>query len=470
MRNFITTFLTALGFVSCGTYQIYTRPEMKVDSIYDSTTIKLSHLSSEKTEGELYNQAKEENELYSISWQELFTDPCLQSLIETGIANNSDLKIATLRVREAEATLRASRHAYLPALNAIPQGQLSGFGSDGAQKTYTLAMSADWELDIAGRLTNSERQSASTLGMQQAYRQAVQTQLIATIANSYYNLLTLDAQIGISQQALASWEETIRALEAQKQVGEANDAAVSQAQADKMSVETSILTLQQQIRKQENSIRVLLGISIDSIKRSTLEAQSFSDSISIGVPLRLLDNRPDIRQAEYNLQSAFYATNIARANFYPQVTLSGTLGWTNNTGETIVNPGKMLWNALASITQPLFNRGRNRANLEIAKAQQEEAFTSYQQSLLQAGAEVNNALIQWQTADRKLKIDNLQIEALQKTMESTRLLLKYSEEKTYLEVLTAQQTLLQAELTERLDVFSKIQGIINLYHALGGGQ
>lgn len=200
-----------------------------------------------------------------------------------------------------------------------------------------------------------------------------------------------------------------------------------------------------------------------------MAGQSFPDSLSVGVPLQLLDNRPDIRQAEYNLQSAFYATNIVRAAFYPQLTLSGTLGWTNNSGAAIVNPGKMLWNALASVTQPLFNRGTNRANLEIAKAQQEEALTSFQQSLLQAGAEVNNALTQWQIANKKLDIDNSQIEALRKTVESTQLLLRYSDDKSYLEVLTAQQSLLQAELTEKQDVFNKIQGVINLYHALGGG-
>lgn len=452
MRNTIILFILSLCLASCGTYKNYTRPQIDTDSIFGKDVT-----------------AADTTSLVSLPWQELFTDPYLQSLITTGLQNNSDLKIASLRVKEAEATLKASRLAYFPAVNATPQGQLSGFGSSAAAKTYSLALSADWEADIAGRLTNAERQSRATLGMQKAYRQAVQTQLIATIANSYYNLLTLDAQLDISKKTLSSWDETIRTLEAQKKVGEANDAAVSQAKANRLSVDASILTLQQQVREQENSLSVLIGDKAHAINRGTLAGQFFPDSLSVGVPLQLLDNRPDIRQAEYNLQSAFYATNIARAAFYPQLTLSGTLGWTNNSGAAIVNPGKMLWNALASVTQPLFNRGTNRANLEIAKAQQEEALTSFQQSLLQAGAEVNNALTQWQTADKKLVVDNSQIEALRKTVESTRLLLRYSDDKSYLEVLTAQQSLLQAELTEKQDVFNKIQGVINLYHALGGG-
>lgn len=451
MRNIILS-IAVLCLASCGTYKTYTRPHIDTDSIFGENIASVDTVS-----------------IASISWREFFTDGSLQSLIETGLLNNSDLKIASLRVKEAEATLRASRLAYLPSVSATPQGQLSGFGSRAAAKTYSLALSADWEADIAGRLTNAERQSRATVAMQHAYRQAVQTQLIATIANSYYNLLTLDSQLDISKKTLSSWDETIRTLEAQKKVGEANDAAVSQARANRLSVDASILTLQQQIRVQENSLSVLIGDKPHTIKRGLLSTQSFPDSLSIGIPLQLLDNRPDIRQAEYNLQSAFYATNIARAAFYPQLTLSGTLGWTNNSGAAIVNPGKMLWNALASVTQPLFDRGRNRANLEIAQAQQEEALISFQQSLLQAGADVNNALTQWQTADNRLDVDNQQIEALKKTVESTRLLLKYSDDKSYLEVLTAQQSLLQAELTEKQDFFNKIQGVINLYHALGGG-
>ena len=443
----------AIALTSCGTYKTYTRPnDVKTDSLF----------GQEVTETDTVSIA-------SLPWRELFTDSKLQSLIETGLANNSDLRLASLRVSEVEASLKAAKLAYLPAASITPQGQLTNFDGNGSQ-TYNLALSADWELDIAGRITNAKRGAVATLAMQDAARQAVQTQLVATIANSYYNLLMLDTQLDISQRTLKSWEETLRTLEVMKKVGESTEAAVAQARANKMTVEGSMVTLGQQIREQENSLSVLLGLTPRHIDRTTMAEQSFPDSLSIGVPLQLLDNRPDVRQAEYNLQTAYYATQVARAAFYPQVTLSGTIGWTNNSGAAIVNPGKWLANAIGSLTQPLFNKGRTVANLEIAKAQQEEAKVSFQQKLLQAGAEVNNALSQWQSAQKRLDIDSKQVDALRDAVRSTRLLLQHSNSASYLEVLTAQQTLLQSELTEVQDKFNKIQGVINLYHALGGGE
>lgn len=459
-RLYLIMCTAAIALSSCGTYKTYTRPnDVKTDSLFGTGNAAPLPTGEGQEEGP---------SLASLPWRELFTDSKLQSLIETGLANNSDLRLASLRVAEAEASLKAAKLAYLPAASITPQGQLTNFDGNGSQ-TYNLALSADWELDIAGRITNTKRGAVATLAMQHAARQAVQTQLVATIANSYYNLLMLDSQLDISQRTLKSWEETLRTLEVMKKVGESTEAAVAQARANKMTVEGSIVTLGQQIREQENTLSVLLGLTPRHIDRTTLTEQSFPDSLSVGVPLQLLDNRPDVRQAEYSLQSAYYATQVARATFYPQVTLSGTFGWTNNSGAAIVNPGKWLANAIGSLTQPLFNKGRTVANLEIAKAQQEEAKVSFQQKLLQAGAEVNNALSQWQSAQKRLDIDSKQVTALRDAVRSTRLLLQHSSSASYLEVLTAQQTLLQSELTEVQDKFNKIQSIIRLYHAVGGG-
>lgn len=452
MRRIFMIALAALCLAGCGTYKTYHREAVDTAGLFRADSLEQDTPS-----------------IASLPWRELFTDSRLQALIDTGLVNNSDLRIASLRVEEAEATLRASHLAYLPSVSLTPQGQLSSYDGRAATKTYNLALSAEGELDIAGRLTNEKRAAQASFNMQRAYRQAVQTQLVATIANSYYNLLTLDAQLDISTRTLSNWEETLRTLEAQKRVGEANEAAVAQARASKLEVEGSVLTLRQQIREQENSLSVLIGTAPHAISRGLLAEQSFPEQLSVGMPLQMLDNRPDIRQAEYALQRAFYATGSARSAFYPQVTLSGTLGWTNTDGASIVNPGKWLWNAIGSLTQPLFNRGKTIANLRIAQAQQEEAATSFYQSLLQAGAEVNNALTQWQTAQQRLDIDSRQVEALRSAVSSTRMLQEHSDEKSYLELLTAQQTLLQAELAQQQDVFSKIQGIISLYHALGGG-
>lgn len=212
----------------------------------------------------------------------------------------------------------------------------------------------------------------------------------------------------------------------------------------------------------------LLGCAPRSIMRGDLSQQVFTSELHKGIPLQLLRNRPDVRQYEYDLEQAFYATNIARAAFYPNITLSGTAGWTNNNGIAIVNPGGMLFNAVASLAQPLFNRGTNIANLKISKAQQEEALLLFQQKLLDAAIEVNDALIGWQSAHEQADIDRKRVAALQKAVNNTKLTMQYGNT-TYLEVLTAEQALLQAELNEVTDQYSEFQNIITLYYALGGG-
>ena len=403
----------------------------------------------------------------SLSWRELFTDEHLQTLIETGLRQNTDLRIARLRTEAAEATLLNARLSYLPSVSLNPEGGISRYDGE-TSKTYNLGASASWELDIFGKVTNAKRGAKAALEGSRAYTQAVQTQLVATIADSYYTLLMLDCQLAISERTLDTWEKTVHTLEALKKSGGANDAAVLQARANRMTVESSVLSLHKSIRETENALSALLALPPQSIERGTLDGQHFPEEMSVGVPLQLLANRPDVRQAEYNLAQAFYATNAARAAFYPNITLSGNAGWTNNGGGAILNPGKWLLSAIGSLTQPLFNKGTNIANLRIAKMQQEEATLLFQQSLLDAGKEVNDALVQWQTARSRTVIGGEQIATLQEVVRKTELLMRHSST-NYLEVLTAQQSLLAAKLTDAQDRFDEIQGVINLYHALGGG-
>lgn len=453
MRHIVTALAVALFVGSCSTYRTYSRPDdVCADDLFGKDVI-LSDTA----------------DAASVSWREFFRDPRLRALIDTGLANNSDLKIASLRVDQAEAALMSAKLAYLPGVSFNPQGGISSYGGESAAKTYSLGLSADWEIELAGRLTNEKRGAFATMMEQKSYRQAVATQLVATIANTYFNLLTLDEQSAISRASLEAWDEIIRTLEVRKGVGEANEAAVAQARASRLEVESSILSLAGQIRTMENSMCSLLGWTPRAIERGELRSQVFPDTLAVGVPLRLLENRPDIRQAEYALQSAFYSTNAARAAFYPSLTLGGTAGWTNNAGAAIVNPGKWLFTALASLTQPLFAKGHNTANLRIAKARQEEALTTFRQKMLEAGAEVNDALSQWQTARERLKVSDRRIGELENAVRSTRLLMAHSDNGSYLEVLTAQQSLLAARLSATQETFDKIQGIIKLYHALGGG-
>ncbi len=452
IRNIIIIMLTST-LSGCHIYRTYQRPSSITvsDSLYRQPVTSTDTVS-----------------LASLSWKELFTDPLLQQLIETGLANNTDLNIARLKVKEAETLLMTSRLSYLPSLSLTPQGTLSSIEGSKPSKTYDLAASADWELDLFGKLLNAKRGARAALEQSEAYRQAVQTQLVATIANSYYTLLMLDRQLAITCRTADTWTESVRTMKALKRAGQATEMAVAQTEASKLSVDASVVSLRRQINEMENSLSTLLGLSPQEIMRSTLEDQQFPDSLSTGVPLQLLSRRPDVRQCEAQLATAYYATNSARSAFYPSITLSGSAGWTNAAGAAISNPGQWLLSAIGSLVQPIFNRGKNIANLKIAKAQQEEALLTFQQSLLDAGAEVNNALVQWQSARERITLDERQTISLRSALRSSELLMQHSSQ-NYLEVLTARQSLLQAELNVASDRFDEIQGVINLYHALGGG-
>ena len=405
----------------------------------------------------------------NVNWRELFTDPQLQALIEQGLQNNTDLRSAQLQIEEAEAALMSAKLAFLPSFALSPQGTISSFDGGKATKTYTLPVTASWELDIFGRLRNAKQQAKALYAQSKDYQQAVRTQLIAGIANVYYTLLMLDEQLAISQQTEEAWKETVASTRALMDAGLANEAATSQMEAAYYSVQTSILDLKEQINQVENSLALLLAETPRRYERGKLADQRLPEDVAVGVPMQMLSNRPDVRAAERSLEQAFYATNQARAAFYPSIVLSGSAGWTNSAGSMIVNPGKFLASAVGSLTQPLFNKGQIMAQYRIAKAQQEEASLSFQQALLNAGSEVNDALVACQTSKAKTLLFEKQIQSLEKALESTSLLMEHGTT-TYLEVLTARQSLLSAQLSQTANRFTEIQSVINLYQALGGGR
>ena len=451
MKHILIIILTAFLFTGCGVYKRYSRPEMNTSGLYGSA------------------ETADTTTIASLSWKELFADPLLQSLIEEGLQNNTDLKIARLRVEEVEASLFAAKLAYLPSLSLEPQGNISSFDGSKVSKTYNLAATASWEVDIFGRITNAKRGAKAYHEQSKAYEQAVQTTLVATIANLYYSLLMLDEQREISQKTTESLRRNVEVLTVLKRAGQANAAHVAQAEANLLSVEASLLTFRKETNELENALSKLLGRVPEAAQRGRLLSQNFPDQLAVGVPIQLLSNRPDVRHAEYTLAQAFYAPNEARSAFYPSIVLGGSAGWTNSVGEMIINPGKWLLSAVGSLVQPVFNQGANTARLRISKAQQEQALLSFRQMLFDAGVEVNNALCQWQTARQKQELNKAQIQTLQSAVRSTQLLMQHGDT-NYLEVLIAQQTLLQAELVNASDKFEEIQGVINLYHALGGGQ
>ena len=428
---------------SCALYKHHERPDITfVDSLYNRIPTANNYES-----------------IASLTWRELFADTLLQDLIELGLKNNTNLEIARLKVEQAEATLKTSKLALFPSVSFSAQANANGNGLG-----YTLAPNASWEIDAFGRLHNSKQGAEAALAATEAYQQAFQTQLIATIADAYYTLLMLDEQLGISKRTLNTWEENIRTLSALKRAGKTNEAAVLQAKANKVNVEASILTLKKQIIEQENSLSALLGLVPQEFERNKLSQQIFPDTLLMGLPLSSLINRPDVRQAEYKLVEAHYATNVARSYFYPSITLSGNAGWSGISGD----PGDWIFNAVASLVQPIFNQGKNKARLKISESQRQEALLNFKQTLLDAGTEANNALIAWQTARKRLDSDKLQIMYLKGAVFNTQLLMKNGQA-TYIEVLSAQKNLLQAELTETNDKYLEIQSVITLYHALGGG-
>lgn len=431
---------------SCSLYKEYERPDISfADSLYNRIPTANNYES-----------------IASLTWKEMFTDTILQNLISLGLENNTNLEIARLKVEQAEATLKTSKLAFYPDVSFSAQANVNKNGFN-----YNLTPSASWEIDAFGRLSNTKKGSQAALAATEAYQQAVQTQLIATIADSYYTLLMLDEQLDISQRTLKTWEENIRTLSALKRAGKTNEAAVLQAKANKVNVEGSILSLEKQIFQQENSLSALLGLVPQDFERNELCDQVFPDTLLTGLPLSSLINRPDVRQAEYKLVEAFYATNVARSYFYPSITLSGSAGWSGATGN-IGNPGDWIFNAVGSLMQPIFNQGKNKARLKISESQRQEALLNFKQTLLDAGTEANNALVSWQTARKRLDSDKLQIMYLKGAVMNTQLLMKNGQA-DYLEVLTAQKNLLQAELTESNDKYLEIQSVITLYHALGGG-
>ena len=441
---------------SCHIYKKYERPEVDANGLYRDPVSMTDTLVSDTA-----NMA-------NLPWEEVFTDPKLQDLIRTGLERNTNLQTALLQVSEARASLMTSRLSYLPSLNLTPQGGISSFDGSKGSWTWSAPVAASWQLDLFGGILNSKRAARVALEQSEAYRQAVQTQVVASIATYYYTLLMLDKQLEITEETVVLWKENVKTMKALKEGASVNEAAVVQSEANYYAVVASVSSLKDQIRQTENALSLLLRQAPQQIERGTLDEQHLPDEIKAGVPIQLLANRPDVKVAEMTLASMYYNTNSARAAFYPSITISGSAGWTNSAGSMIVNPGKVLLSALGSLTQPIFNRGANIARLKIAKAQQEEAMLAFEQAILNAGAEVSNALSQYETATQTLEQRILQINSLEKSVEYTQDLLSFGTS-TYLEVLTAQQSLLSAQLSGVSDQFSQMQALVTLYQALGGG-
>lgn len=457
-KQIIGMMCLAAMMSSCHIYKAYDRPEsIDASGIYRDPVSAVDTLAADTMN------------MGNLPWQEIFRDAKLQSLIEEGLANNVDMQAAILRVEEAKVMLTSARLSYLPSINLAPQGTLSSFDGSKTSKTYQLPVAASWEIDLFGKLLNANRNQKAAYLQSKYAQQAVRSQLICGIANIYYSLLMLDRQVEITTETSAIYKENVRVMEAMKIAGMTTEAAVAQMRAASHQVEASLMDLKRQVRETENSLAVLLAKAPQTIERSTLDEQVMPEELTAGVPLQLLENRPDVKVAEMTLASAYYTTNQARAAFYPGLNITGTAGWTNSAGAMVVNPGKVLLTAIGSLTQPIFNNGKLIANLKVSKAEEKIAQMNYQQAILKAGQEVSDALFLYETQNKKLQEDKGQVEQLDKAVTYTKALFQ-SGDATYLEILTAQQSLLSAQLSEVADNFQRMQAVINLYSALGGGR
>lgn len=459
MKHILPIIGCSVMLVGCsGIYKNYERPAsltQGMDSLYRNTT---------------ENVVNADTASYgNTPWQEVFTDPQLQAIINKALANNTNLLNADLSIQHLQAGLKMQRLAYYPSIAFQPQGTMSSWDFNKASKTYAFPIAASWQFASMGTIRNTKKQYEMNLEMTKAAKQAARTTIIANVANLYYTLQMLDEQLKTTQATINIWAENVRAMEAMKEGGMTNQAAVSQAKANYYNLQSTVPTLKNSITQTENALCTLMCEAPHSISRGTFNADNFPTSYSIGMPVQLLANRPDVHAAEMKIASAFYNVNIAKAAFYPSLNITAQGSWTNDAG-MIVNPGKILATLLGSISQPLFANGRLKANLKISQLQYEAAQNDFKSTLLSAGQEVSNALAQYQAAAQQEEACRHQVAELTTALENTKMLFQHSASTTYLETLTAQQSLIQAQLTLISDKFDKVQAAINLYQALGGGR
>jgi len=443
----------AFMVASCKVMQLEKFPEIKAnDSLYRDPGI------------------SDSSSIALVPWHELFTDTCLQVMIEKAISNNPDMLVAVARVKKAEAALMQSRAEYFPSLNAGVNATFqSETGGIGVPQYYQLFGSTSWEADIWGKFRSAKRASLASLMASEAFKRAVTTNLIASVAMNYYNLLALDAQLSITRRTLEKRISNTETMEALRDNDLITSADLVLSQANRYSTEIIIPDLKQRIYEAENVLSLLMGQEPGPIERTTLEQQNLPEDLRTGVPAQLLANRPDVLEAEYRLRYYYETARSVRTYFYPSLTINARGGLTETSLNALFNQPVFFWNILGGFVQPIFNYGLNKQRFLSATADFEESQASFRKILLNAGSEVANAMQSYETATNKISIREKQIGYLEKAVDYTTELLKYTSTTNYIDVLTSEVTLLSAQLNGVNDKFDQLQSIVSLYQSLGGG-
>ena len=477
IKNIIAFAAVGIMLTGCGLYNKYEQGEE----------------TKTKTEGllpSLYGEAGANSSLFNhqsslsdMSWREFFTDPLLQQLIEQVLANNTNLNSARIAVEKSEASLKAAKMAYLPSLYFSPQGTLAKFDNNPWSKTYNLPLQLSVDVDVFGSITNKKRASEAVLLQAQMSEETVRTNLISTVAQQYFMLQLLDRQLEILTLTDSLWNASLETQKSLYENGKAYSTAVNQMESSYLNVKTQIIDVKRNIRATENALCRLMAITPQHIERKNWGSaalhhpdaqgdtgQRMFDTkfLKVGVPAAMLELRPDIRMANHAMEEAFYNTQAARAAFFPSITLTGTAGWTNSGGGMVVDPGKLLLSFVGQLTQPIFARGKLKANLKINQLTQEDLQKKYVQTVIDAGNQVNEAIADCQAAREKYAYYHRQVEVLHQAYTGTHELMDNGKA-SYIEVLTAQENLLSAQLNEASNMYKGTQAVIALYIALGGG-
>ena len=464
LNNIITAILVGLMLTGCGLYNKYEQTVQAPAEVFGTTA-------------DVVSMAGDTTTIARMTWREFFTDPLLRQLIEQVLVNNTDLNSARITVEKSEAALTAARQAYLPAISFAPQGALSSFDGN-TSKTYSLPLQLSMDIDLFGTITNKKRAAEAVRMQAQMQHASIRANLISLTAQHYFMLQVLDRQLEILTQTDSLWNKSLQIEHALWENGKAFSTAVNQMEASYLTVKTQIADVRRKVRSVENALCQLLAIPPQHINRSkwgssplhlaNAEQPLFDTKyLHIGVPAAMLEMRPDIRMANYAMAEAFYNTQGARAAFYPGLTLNGTIGWTNDAG-VIVNPGKLLFSLIGQLTQPIFARGKLKANKRIAELTEEDLQRQYVQIVINAGNQVNEAMADCMTAREKHEYYRRQVEVLQEAYFGTHELMENGKA-SYLEVLKAQETLLEAQLATAMNMYQATDAVVALYIALGGG-
>ena len=455
MKKEVLIFTTSLLLTGCGIYNKYEqKQEVPANALGQIQGIK---------------EGGEDTPLAQMSWREFFTDPLLQQLIDQVLANNTDLNSARIAVEKSEASLKAARKAYLPSLYFSPQGTLARFDNNPWSKTYDLPLQMSVDVDVFGSITNRKRASKAVLLQAQVQEEAIRANLISTTAQQYYMLQVLDRQLEILTQTDSLWNASLEIQKTLWENGKSYSTAVNQMESSYLNVKTQIVDTRRNILATENALCRLLAITPQHIARNRWGSQEgFNFTFPYSLSATQLQNRPDVRMANHAMEEAFYNTQAARAAFFPNITLTGTAGWTNSAGGMVINPGKLLLTAIGQLTQPIFARGKIRANYQISRLTEEDLQRKYVQTVINAGNQVNEAMADCQAAREKHDYYHRQVQVLDDAYAGTHELMDNGKA-NYLEVLTAQEGLLSAQLSEAMNMYNGAQAIITLYIALGGG-